>query len=509
MEARKVLVADDSPVVSKILSRTLQGAGYTVINAADGMEAAQAVYCELPDLVVLDIFMPRMNGYQVCRLLKHDPLVAHIPIIINTGSDVRGAEFWSRHTGADAFMFKGSPPAELLITVAQLIPAKPVAPTSSTIHAPAPEEILCKLSTLMDQELYASIAKQIELKTILENLCEGIITLDTEQQITSANHFFCQMIGKAEYELNGQSVGVALGEPAGAEISEMFAQALAGQLPPSRDSEIRSQSGGLTPVAINVELVHDYLGETIGGVCLLQDITRRKQIEALNQVKNDLTHMIVHDLRTPLTSLLTGLQTVEALGDLNVDQEEFLNISIEGGEILLGMINDLLDISKMEDGSLRLEYQAVTVSDLVLRAERQVNSLAEAKQLKLLTEIMPDLPVFSGDEDKLLRTLVNLLSNAVKFTPETGSITIAVRLADNRDEVVFTVHDTGEGIPAEAFERIFEKFGQVETRQAGRKMSTGLGLTFCKMVVEAHQGRIWVESELGRGSTFSFTIPLR
>jgi two-component system sensor histidine kinase/response regulator len=115
------------------------------------------------------------------------------------------------------------------------------------------------------------------------------------------------------------------------------------------------------------------------------------------------------------------------------------------------------------------------------------------------------LPPFSGDEDKLRRTLVNLLGNAIKFTPFGGTITAAAELQE--DVLLFSIHDTGEGIPPEAFDRIFDKFGQVENRKAGRKMSTGLGLTFCKLAVEAHGGRIWVESRSGEGSAFYFTIP--
>jgi two-component system, sensor histidine kinase and response regulator len=126
----------------------------------------------------------------------------------------------------------------------------------------------------------------------------------------------------------------------------------------------------------------------------------------------------------------------------------------------------------------------------------------------LAQEIVPDLPTLYADEEKLLRTLVNLLGNAIKFTPAGGAVTLSARPSDTERVLLLSVTDTGEGIPAEAFARIFEKFGQVESRQAGRRMSTGLGLTFCKMVVEAHGGRIWVESELGQGSTFSFTVPL-
>ncbi|MDQ3812890.1 MAG: PAS domain-containing sensor histidine kinase, partial [Armatimonadota bacterium] len=341
------------------------------------------------------------------------------------------------------------------------------------------------------------------------------------------NRALCYMLEVREQDLLEQPCREALGQPAGDESLALFEQLLAGEKAAPHDSELYGRNGRCTPVAISAALLSNYLGEAVGCVYLFQDITRRKEIEALykqleelydqlravNQLKNDLADMIVHDLRTPLTSLITGLQTVELLGNLNDDQQEFLNISVDGGLTLLGMINDLLDISRMEEGSLHLKYEEVVVVDLVERALKQVTSLAEHKNLTLVRDIAPDLPVLSADEDKLQRILMNLLGNAVKFTPFNGTISVAARLAnqeaDGEPAMLFSVTDTGEGIPEEAFERIFEKFAQVETRQAGRKMSSGLGLTFCKMAVEAHGGRIWVDSELGKGSTFSFTIPLR
>jgi signal transduction histidine kinase len=235
--------------------------------------------------------------------------------------------------------------------------------------------------------------------------------------------------------------------------------------------------------------------------------TNYRQLQQLERLRDDLTHMIVHDLRTPLTSFLSGLQTLGLIGDLNAVQEEILTGAVMGGQTLLGMINDLLDISKMESHSLVLEFDTLTASVLVQHAVRQVGSLAAEKNQTLHVEDLSYLPSFEGDEEKLLRTLVNLLSNAIKFTPIGGVITISAGLTEDGEALLFRVRDTGEGIPQEALERIFDKFGQVETRQAGRKMSTGLGLTFCKLAIEAHGGSIRVESTLGQGSTFSFSIP--
>jgi signal transduction histidine kinase len=234
-----------------------------------------------------------------------------------------------------------------------------------------------------------------------------------------------------------------------------------------------------------------------------------QKLQAVEALRDDLTHMIVHDLRTPLTSLLSGVQMIELVGELTDDQQEILGISVDGGKILLGMINDLLDVSKMESGTLSLEYNQVSATRVLDSARQQVQALATAQGLTLTSEVAPKTPLFQADEDKLVRTLVNLLSNAIKFTPEGGGINISVRLAKDEQGIVFSVSDTGEGIPKDELEHVFEKFGQVESRKSGRKMSTGLGLTFCKMVVEAHGGCIWVESEIDKGSTFLFRLPVR
>jgi len=527
---KTILVADDSAIALLMLSRRLSGAGYRIVTAVDGIEAAQRAYSETPDLIVLDITMPRMNGYQVCRLLKRDPVVAHIPVIILSAADERGTEFWSLRTGADAFMTKGANPTDLLPTVERLLAQSSMrspegdASVAMTARRPAlgPEEILSKVCALMDDELYATTIQRIELKTIQQNLRDGVLTLDLSHRVTAANQALCHMLGVEEQELLGKDCTLALGELAGACTQEALEGAIAGNGGEGQDSEIRSRSGETTPVAISALPLRDYLGVTVGGVCLFQDITRRKEVEmlyeqmrALDKVKNDLTHMIVHDLRTPLTSLLTGLMTLQGSRSLDEMENELLAISVSGGHTLLGMINDLLDISKMEDGSLSLERSPIALAEITQEAFQQVTSLVEEKALTLQSQIapeisagMPDASALCADADKVRRVLVNLLGNAIKFTPRSGVITVSSCIDSDRKAVVVRVRDTGEGIPKEAFARIFDKFGQVETRTAGRTMSTGLGLTFCKLVVEAHGGQIWVESEPGEGSTFSFTLPI-
>jgi signal transduction histidine kinase len=232
-----------------------------------------------------------------------------------------------------------------------------------------------------------------------------------------------------------------------------------------------------------------------------------ERLKELERLRDELTQMIVHDLRTPMAAILTSLQLMERLGGLTEKHREVLGRSLRGGRELLGMINDMLDVSKMEAGAVTLNREDLAAGDLLLTAVEQVAPLAEQKQLSLSAAVATDLAPLAGDREKLERTLVNLLSNAVKFTPAGGEVVASVTHDDSGQEICFAVRDTGEGIPSDAFDRIFEKFGQVGLRGSHRKLSTGLGLTFCKMVVDAHGGRIWVESEVGQGSTFSFCLP--
>ncbi|MEP6754157.1 MAG: HAMP domain-containing sensor histidine kinase, partial [Chthonomonadales bacterium] len=169
-------------------------------------------------------------------------------------------------------------------------------------------------------------------------------------------------------------------------------------------------------------------------------------------------------------------------------------------------VGSILACWQMESGSMSLDYSKVGATQLLEHAAKQVASLSADKNLAVVVETEPDLPAFDGDDDKLRRVLVNLIGNAIKFTPSGGTLTLKAHTEYN--DLVFSVTDTGEGIPAESIGKIFEKFGQVESRKGGRTMSTGLGLTFCKLAVLAHGGHIDVTSIPGVGSTFSFTIPL-
>ncbi len=347
------------------------------------------------------------------------------------------------------------------------------------------------------------------LETVLEAAGEGVYQVDAMGGCTYINSAAATLLGYRAKELRGKNMARLLyqnpdeGASLDSENNPLQQTLKTGETTREEDDTLWRRDGSSFPAATVASPIMTPRGLN-GAVVTFSDISGRKSTEVL---RDDLTEMIVHDLRTPLTSLLTGLQTLSLAGEMNSAQTEMLGIALGGGETLLAMVSDLLDISKMEAGLIVLDKRPVIGAEVIEQALSQIAPLARTNGLRVARHIAPDLPIVLADEEKLRRALVNLLGNAVKFTPRGGIVTIAAAYDPAEGGVVFAVGDTGEGIPAHAVKRIFEKFGQVESRKAGRKMSTGLGLTFCKLVAESHGGRIWVESKLGKGSRFLLTIP--
>ncbi len=225
------------------------------------------------------------------------------------------------------------------------------------------------------------------------------------------------------------------------------------------------------------------------------------------RLRDDLMHMIVHDLRNPITAMMGGIDMLllTSAGAMDEDRLRMLKNARHSGQTLLKLVSEILDISKMEAGKFRLHLEEVELCDLVRQNVEEMQAVAMLEEQHLEMECQERELVVRCDAQLIGRVVANLLSNALKHTPEGGTIRVVVGRYDE-DKLIVSVSDTGPGIPEAYRQRIFEKFGQVESRTARR--GTGLGLTFCKMAVEAHGGRIWVESEVGQGSTFSFTLPI-
>ncbi|MCK8825044.1 HAMP domain-containing sensor histidine kinase [Fuchsiella alkaliacetigena] len=240
-------------------------------------------------------------------------------------------------------------------------------------------------------------------------------------------------------------------------------------------------------------------------ITLLDDITHLKEIDDL---KSDFVSTASHEFRTPLTSMNMGLSLLleETPGGLNKNQHDLLAAAYEDCQRLIELVDDLLDLSKIESGEIQIEFDDVDLADLVEASVRPLQKQAQEQQIELLKKIPADLPPVKADPNKIVWVLSNLIGNALRYTKGEGQVKVKANQKGKR--VYVSVIDTGIGIPEEYHDKIFDKFVRVKGDAAINVSGTGLGLAIVREIVEAHSGKIWVESEVDQGSTFTFTLPV-
>ncbi len=275
---------------------------------------------------------------------------------------------------------------------------------------------------------------------------------------------------------------------------------------------IREVEGG--DMAARVDLAtHDELG--VMGRSFNSMI---ETIRKLNEMKDDFISIVSHELRTPLTSIKYFAEVMmERVGQIEAPrQQKYLRVINEETDRLTRLINDLLDLQKISAGKFKWKTEEINVVEVIRSTAATFSGAAAARNVKLETQVDPGLPIVAGDHDKVVQLVANLLSNAIKFTRSGSSVTVVAdrgsdpgRISNKRFQhyVRVSVHDEGIGISPENLERIFEKFQQVEDHVTRSQGGTGLGLSICREIVLHHGGTIWAESELGKGSAFSFTLP--
>ena len=238
---------------------------------------------------------------------------------------------------------------------------------------------------------------------------------------------------------------------------------------------------------------------------------KNEKLLELEKAKEGLTHMIVHDMRNPLGALSGFIElTLLDKQNLSGDQLELIEGSASSCHELKNMIQSLLDIHKMEQGKLELKKEKINLGELIESRMHQFAPKANAKQVALHSNNTDRLPIVPMDGDLIKRVLANLLNNAIRHTPSDGTVTISAQNSADNGCLHIRVEDTGDGLAPEYHQKIFDKFEQVHLKKEGLKVgASGLGLAFCRLAVEAHGGRIWVESEgEGKGASFQFTLPM-
>jgi PAS domain S-box-containing protein len=344
-------------------------------------------------------------------------------------------------------------------------------------------------------------ARQAERRyeSLFDEGSDPVLVLDPQGKVLDINLQAVEMFGRTRDE----TLGVALSDLL--EISPGECQACITQTLEERHStlgvKVSTPAGART---LEAHLVRIEYGDREAIQWIGHDITEQVELE---QMREDLTHMVIHDLRNPLGSIMGSLQLIHTAlveRDETLPVSKLLQIAMRSGQKLYLLIDSLLDLGRLETSDTEINRAFVDIGSVVQEAVDQIAPFALAKRLSVSAEVAPNLPKVMADRDLLLRVLTNLLDNAIKFTRKEGRITIDVQ--PSGDEVAFTVSDTGIGIPPEYQHRIFDRFLRLENDEGVK--GTGLGLAFCKLAVEAHGGRIWVESEQGQGSQFKFMLPV-
>jgi two-component system, sensor histidine kinase and response regulator len=361
----RILVVDDQDANRLLMRDLLESQGHEVLEATDGTEALRRVGEAMPDVVLLDIGMPGMDGFEVCRRLKADPVTASIPVLLVTAMTQRDQRLLGIGAGANDYITKPVDRSDLSLRVGNAIRMR---------------------------------------------------------------HLYLEV--EAQY----------------------------------------------------------------------------RQLEKLELLRDSLVHMIVHDLRSPLAGIRAYLDLVkmDGAGKLDLELTQSIDAARKVAVEMTDMVSDLLDVSRLEVGKMPLELAPADMGGLVVEA---VAAAGASPRVRIRVEPPADKLRVVCDAGVIRRVLTNLISNAVKFTPSSGQVAVSAR--GNGSEVKVEVVDTGPGIPPEYHQKVFEKYGQVEAARHGAKHSTGLGLTFCKLAVEAHGGQVGLESAVGTGSTFWIVLPVR
>ncbi len=360
-------------------------------------------------------------------------------------------------------------------------------------------------------------------EAIVNSTSDGILMADMRGVVVASNVVAARLFRRSREALLGCQLDDLIAELL-ARAQEVAEPAWLNDGAPHPVIEIELADGPGRYLRHTIVPVLDAGGMQIGRLALFENIDKERELARLRE---DYTGMLIHDLRAPLTAIMNGIMMVQRGlgGPISPQQQELLGIAYQGSQAMLEMVNTLLDISKMEQGRMNLNLEPLSPYAVVDKAIERLTAYAQQRQITLIQDLAVGLPPIEVDQEKIARVLQNLIDNAIKFSPTGSVVTIGARCLTLTDEtedqqidiplslpalpagtwLIYWVRDEGPGIPPQFHARIFEKFGQVQHQKS---QGTGLGLTFCKLAVEAHRGQIWLRSREGEGSIFAFALPV-
>ncbi|WP_392533644.1 response regulator [Nostoc sp. C117] len=546
----KILVVDDDPQIQTLLETLLSPWGLKAIALEDPRQLWETLEAIAPDLLILDVELPFTNGIELCQMVRNHPQWTELPILfltVHSDAEMVNQVF---SVGADDFVSKPIVGPEIVTRIINRLERLKLrrrvvqgrrgdterssskesfgselqeshffnSPNFQAINelelriAERTAELISvnrRLQSQLDErqrtqeELHFS---QARFARILDIADDAIISINGFQDITLFNQGAEKIFGYSAQEVIGQGLDLLLPQ----RFYQMHRQHvvdfgkspnLARRMGERREIYGRRKDGTEFPAEASISKID--MGNEIFYTVILRDITERKQVE---RMKDEFVSVVSHELRTPLTSIHGSLGML-ASGLLPTDSKQgkrLLQIATDSTERLVRLINDILDIERIESGKGKMEPEICEISDLIAQAVNVINPLADKAEVAL------SISGVSGqvwaDGDRIVQTLTNLLSNAIKFSSAGSTVSLGAQQQGN--EVLLTVKDTGRGIPTDKLESIFERFQQVDSSDSRNHDGTGLGLAICKSIMQQHGGRIWAESVLGEGSTFYVTLPL-
>ena len=483
-----ILIVDDTLPNLKLLAQMLTEQGYQVRAALNGPRALAAVQSAPPDLILLDVMMPEMDGYELCRRLKGDEHSRDIPVLFisalsETEDKVRGFA-----VGGLDYITK---PFRL-------------------------EEVLARVEThLKLRHLQREIRAQEEIARLLLNAShDAAYLIKIDGTILTLNEPGAHELGQLISEMLGKCIWDFLPSEIAQQRKERIEQVFCSGEPVFFEDKCsgRCLDNAIYPLFDGMgklERIAIYTHNITERKCMEDALLMAKEAaETATKAKSEFLANMSHEIRTPMNAII-GMAGLLSDENVTPEQREYVETIRKSGEALLAIINDILDLSKIEAKMMEFEYQPFELGKCIEESLDLVAVDGSKKGLHMAYAFEDDTPtVIFSDPTRLRQILVNMLSNATKFT-ENGEVKISVsnkRLENGKHEIHFAVKDTGIGIPEEKMSRLFKSFSQVDASTTRKYGGTGLGLTISKRLVEMMGGRIWVESQIGKGSTFHFTI---
>ncbi|MBD2463462.1 PAS domain S-box protein [Oscillatoria sp. FACHB-1407] len=364
---------------------------------------------------------------------------------------------------------------------------------------------------LQERERTAAVIQEAERRwrSLLDNVQLIVVGLDQSGNINYVNPFFLNLTGYTASDVLGKNWFENFLPPSNQQnVQEVFSEVLSHNAHPYYQNSILTRSGEERFIAWNNTMLQDADGSVIGTISIGEDITERQKID---QMKQEFISVVSHELRTPLTSIRGSLGLIAGgVYDKKPEKmKEMLAIAARQSDRLVRLVNDILNLRRLESGQSKFKFKPYLAEDLIRQSVDVMRSQAEENQITL--SIVPTTAEVWADADAIVQTLTNLLSNAIKFSPPHSTVTLtathSLTASSTPSLTLFSVQDQGRGIPSEYLETIFGQFQQVDASDSREKGGTGLGLAICRTIVKQHGGKIWVESKLEQGSTFYFTLP--